>query len=220
MVIENDARRYISDAISIERDMLLLEAKGRSRGRLMHENDDYNRLREKLVKIIGKINSVANLEGKGRDDLSLDILQAAEGISRRMTQDNPLKSLSDKIRQSFSQFRQLFRKYETNIEIVDPQLKNNPDLVEALSKFEETWEKGKSYILNPKRYNKVIYVHKLIEKTAEKYESFKQMIECSDSELFVTIPGLIVLKNLDDDKGICKYFCPRMYDESDEIGIV
>ncbi|CAG9323865.1 unnamed protein product [Blepharisma stoltei] len=220
MVIETDARRYITEGIDIEREMLLLEAKGRSRGKLIFENEEYNHCRERFVKILGKINSVANIEGKGRDDLTLDILIAAEGISRRMTQNNPLKNLADKIRHSFTVLRALFRKYEINIEVVDPQLKNNPDLVEGLVKFEESWERGKAYILNSKRYNKVIYLHKLIEKISEKYQNFQRQLECSDAELFVIIPSLLVLKTLEEeDKGICRYFCPRMYDENDEIGI-
>jgi len=39
--------------------------------------------------------------------------------------------------------RLLFRRYETNIEAVDPQLKNNAELVEGLQTFESCWEKGK-----------------------------------------------------------------------------
>lgn len=33
---------------------------------------------------------------------------------------------------SFQKFRELLKKYEQNIEMVDPQLKNNADLVEVL----------------------------------------------------------------------------------------
>jgi hypothetical protein len=38
-----------------------------------------------LIKTIGKINSIANLEGMGRDDLSNEIILAAEGIYRRVS---------------------------------------------------------------------------------------------------------------------------------------
>lgn len=38
-----------------------------------------------MITILGKINSVANPEGTGRDDLSHDILLAAEGIFRRIS---------------------------------------------------------------------------------------------------------------------------------------
>ena len=38
--------------------------------------------------------------------------------------------------------RLLLRKYDENIEVVDPQLKNNPELTEVLIQFEKSWEKG------------------------------------------------------------------------------
>ena len=47
--------------------------------------------------------------------------------------------------------RTLFRKYEENIEGVDPQLKNNADLVAALVDFESSWEKGKAYFVSAKK---------------------------------------------------------------------
>jgi len=44
----------------------------------------------------------------------------------------------------------------------------------------------------------------MIEGTAEKYKSFSEQIEDRDTVIFVTIPALLILKNLDDDdKGIC-----------------
>jgi len=46
--------------------------------------------------------------------------------------------------------RYLLRKYEQNIEIVDPQLKNNPELVKALLTYENAWGKGKSFFLSGK----------------------------------------------------------------------
>jgi hypothetical protein len=97
-----------------------------------------------LVNLIVQINKVANTNGKGRDDLNLDILLAAEGILRRITsnQSRSARYLAEKVKQSFMQMRLLFRKYDENIEIVDPQLKNNPELVDSLYIFESTWEKG------------------------------------------------------------------------------
>ena len=45
------------------------------------------------------------------------------------------------------------KKYGANIEVVDPQLKNNPDLVEVMMSYETSWEKGKEYFINPKHCN-------------------------------------------------------------------
>lgn len=46
---------------------------------------EYSEKRAKLITILGKINSVANPEGMGRDDLGAEVLIAAEGIFRRIS---------------------------------------------------------------------------------------------------------------------------------------
>ena len=138
MLIETDARRHISKAIEIEGELNSIEIREKLRGRICVHNDDYERTRKSLCKVISVINSVANIEGKGRDDLSYDILIEAEGILRRVTkeQSKAVRKIAEKIRETFSKLRLLFRKYESNIEMVDPQLKNNSDLVETLIEYE------------------------------------------------------------------------------------
>jgi hypothetical protein len=98
---------------------------------------------------------VANPEGMGRDDLSNDILLAAEGIYRRisLTQSKAVRKLAERIKKSFLDFKLLLRKYEQNIEVVDPQLKNNAELVEILVEFENAWSQGLTYFLDSKKLN-------------------------------------------------------------------
>jgi hypothetical protein len=67
MLIEQDARRFIQEAIDIEKEITSAEV--RERGKIMVECTDYNKNRKKLVEIVNKINAVANPDGKGRDDL-------------------------------------------------------------------------------------------------------------------------------------------------------
>jgi hypothetical protein len=85
MLIEADARRFITEAIETEKDLTHIEAKEKARGRIMVETPEYISKRSKLIQILGKINSVANPEGMGRDDLGNDILLTAEGIYRRVS---------------------------------------------------------------------------------------------------------------------------------------
>lgn len=213
MAIESDARRFIEEAIQLEDKITKLE-ESKGKAEVIFE------LKTKLVVIIGKINSVANIEGKGRDDLTIDILKAAEGLLRRVSaQTKCISNLAEKIRQSFIGLRSLFKKYSQNIEIVDPQLKNNPELVDALVKFESTWERGKIYFLNSKKCNQLIFLSSTIETVASKFRVFKEQLECSDSELFVSIPALLVIKALEgEDRGICKSFCSPMFDENENVG--
>ena len=146
MLIEADARRFITDAIDTEKELSAIEEREKQKGRILLECEDYNICRKKLVKVIGQLNSVANSEGTGRDDLALDILVSAESVVRRVSssQSKAVRALAEAIKKSFHSLRMLFRKYRENIEVVDPQLKNNPELVEALSSFENYWEKGKT----------------------------------------------------------------------------
>jgi len=122
MLIESDSRRFITEAIEIEKDITSAEVRERAKGKIMVECADYNKNRSKLIVIINKINAVANPEGKGRDDLQADILFQAEGLCRRVssTQSKAVRKLAEGIRKTFLNIRTLLRKYEENIEGVDP----------------------------------------------------------------------------------------------------
>ena len=220
MAIESDARRYIEEAIQHEQDLSALELLYKENSRSMLDSTEVLEIKSKFIQVVGKINSVANIEGKGRDDLTIDILKAAEALIRRMnTPTQCIRSLTDKIKQSFLGLRVLFRKYAQNIEVVDPQLKNNPELVEALVRFETSWERGKIYFLNSKKCNQLVFLSNLIESIGSKYQVFKEQLECSDSELFVNIPALMVIKALEEqDRGICKSFCAPIFDETESVG--
>lgn len=153
MLIEADARRFITEAIENEKELAHIEIKEKSKGRIVVDSVEYSTKRAKVIQILGKINSVANPEGMGRDDLGNDILLASESISRRIssTQSKAVRGLAERIKKCFTDFRNLLRKYEQNIEVVDPQLKNNVELVEILVEFENTWSQGLTYFLDPKK---------------------------------------------------------------------
>jgi hypothetical protein len=222
MAIESDARRFIEEAIQLEHQISVLDTQFKEKNRSASDPPEILDIKSKFITVVGKINSVANIEGKGRDDLTIDILKAAEGLLKRMsTQTKCIRNLAEKIKQAFTGLRLLFRKYSQNIEIVDPQLKNNPELVEALVKFESTWERGKIYFLNSKKCNQLVFLSNMIESIGNKYRIFKEQLECSDSELFVCIPALLILKALEgEDRGICKSFCSPMFDENESVGAV
>ena len=51
----------------------------------------------------------------------------------------------------------------------------------------------------------------MIETTQDKYPEFMEMVECSDPELFLILPSLIILKSLEgEDKGLIKCFLTDM----------
>ena len=206
MVIEADARRYIRKAISADREITERASQG-LRG------DD---CRKCLVKLIGKINSVANIEGNGRDDLSADILDSAESLVD--SENETIKKLSEAIILSYNNLRTLLKQYSLNIEEVDPQLKNNTELVKALEEFESSWGKGKSFLTNPCKREQLVLFSGHIQALAKRYQMLAEQVEFRDAELFMTVPALlIILKAKDSDKDLCRYFCPAIDQEGDRL---
>ena len=85
MLIEQDARRYITEAIEVEKEITSAEVRERAKGKIMVDSPDYKKNRSNLISIFNKINSVANPEGKGRDDLQPEILFTAESLCRKIS---------------------------------------------------------------------------------------------------------------------------------------
>lgn len=219
MVIENDARSRIVKAIELDKEIQSFEIRERLKGKVVPNCVAYNELRRKLVDLCGNINSVANPEGKGRDDLTVDILVEAESISRRISnmESRAVRKLAEQIKKSFANFRLLLRKYQENIELVDPQLKNNTELVETLVQFENSWAKGKEFLLTTKMCRMLIHFSQITEGISEKYKDVQEKIEAADTEIFVLLPCLVVLNSLDgNDKGICDHYYPRIKEPGQE----
>lgn len=199
-----------------------MESKEKSNGKLFLVSETYNKTRKKLIKIIGQINAVSNPEGHGRDDFNVGVLVASESLVRRIsaTQSRAVRALAENAKKVFLDMRALFRKYQQNIEIVDPQLRNNPDLVQALVKFESTWEKATIYFSNPKKCNQFLHFSERLEAIMEKHEGFREQIETRDAEIFVSIPCFLVLMALDqEDRKLCQSFCPDMFKDGTDTNL-
>jgi len=221
MTIEGQARRFISEAIELECQFSDFEKTCKSEiSFLQATNSRIKEAGEKLSNVISKINSIANYDGHGRDDLTYDILEAAEEVLLKVSvcESESLRKLAVNIKNSFESIRVLLRKYTENIEMVDPQLRNNPDLVELLVEYEKFWEKGKIYFLDKKRCEQLIFFTNVIEGLCEKYAEFKEKLECCDSEIFILIPMIMLLKKVDcEDQGICETYLPQIIDSNSSI---
>ena len=159
--------------------------------------------------------------GKGRDDLSMEILLNAEGVLRKISgnKSKSVRHLADNIKKSFIKLRELLRKYEKNLDAIDPQLKNNSDLVECLISYESSWEKGKHYLLNTEKYGQLLFFSQFIEVLCEKYEEIQEQLESRDPSIFIWLPSILIIKSFEnEDKGICKEFNPKMFSEFEDSG--
>ena len=125
----------------------------------LQSSKEFNELRGKFIAKMCEINSVANTLGKGRDDLgNLDIILRAEELSRTVSpsQSSAVRKLADAIKQTLHTFRVLVKKYNENVEVVDPQLKNNQELVEVLNDWEKAWALGKEHLLDSLKCQQLI----------------------------------------------------------------
>ena len=129
MTIEEKARRPVSRAIEAVMQLKREEKREIECGKVVTggQSKQSIQFKKKLVDCFREMNSVANLEGKGRDDLGVDILIEAERVLTQISsaESITLRKLAKNITQIFGQLKSLMMTYATNIEVVDPQLKNN-----------------------------------------------------------------------------------------------
>ena len=127
--------------------------------------------------------------------------------------------MADNIKKSFTKLRELLRKYEKNLDAIDPQLKNNSDLVDCLIQYEGSWEKGKHYLLNTEKYGHLLFFSQFIEVLCEKYEDILEQLESRDPGIFIWLPNILIIKSLEgEDKGICREFNPPMFNDNEDSG--
>lgn len=73
--------------------------------------------------------------------------------------------LANHVKSTFAAYGDLMREYEANIELVDPQLKNNELLVKVVSEFENAWGIAANQISDPERLEQLNLFSKLLFKT-------------------------------------------------------
>jgi transcriptional regulator NrdR family protein len=52
MVIEKDARRYIFNAIELEKELISIEIRQKMKGKILINSEEYNQLRNNICKVI------------------------------------------------------------------------------------------------------------------------------------------------------------------------
>ena len=223
IIIEEKARKLITEGIKIENEITNYENKSKVKGKLLINDKKYNELRTKLILNILKINQIANINGKGRSDLSSEILFRAEKVLVTVSenQSKGMRNLALKIKNALYVIRQLFRKFSKNIEGVDPRLSNNKDLSKYLLYFESKFELGKTYLLDNQKYNQLLAFSQIIEIICEKYNkySIRDLIENNDPCIFVSLPSILLLKAMNkEDQNICKEYITGLYDKNNESG--
>ena len=212
MVIESDARRYIIESINLEAVI------GQGHMQLPAMKQKFDEQRKALLHNICQVNSVANVEGKGRDDFEFALLEQSESLVKPPQVNKYSKAvtkLANEVLGSYDAYRALMREYQSNIELVDPQMRNNEPLVKVVSDFENAWSIAQNQIANPERLSQLDLFSNLLKQTQQDLPQFKEQVECRDASIFMSIPALLIMQALlqspdSDDQtrwhALCKRF--------------
>ena len=159
------------------------------------------------VVCIGQLNSLANRDGKGRNDLDVSILEAAIAIlplgmcPLGKPKFTGALSLANDVVESFEAMRSYLRELrKVGLHRVDPELSRNRGLVQRLVKWEETWEVGLKFVKDKVMRAALHSVHGEIRKVQNVEPNFRQMLEDNDVGLFLSLPRVIILHFLNDPK--------------------
>lgn len=222
ITIERKSRRLIFEGIKVEMELTHYELRANVRGKILYDDREYNKVRDQFIKIIIELNTVANTEGKGRDDLNIDILLKAERVLRQVSDSKSrgMRKLAESIKTSLFGLRVLFRQYNQCVEGVNPQLKYNKELVDALYEFEINWEKGKEYLMDQFKYHQLLSFSQTIEVLKEKYSKYQisELLDSSDPTIFLSLPSIIILQSLSERKQmeIVNEYIPNLLSPNDE----
>jgi hypothetical protein len=206
MSIEDKARNWLVKAIRAEEDLSAVEALRQQTSGCQKLSD----AQRHFVKCIGKLNSIANTQGKGRDDFNVEVLHRATAVVRSEAAADKsftaitARYLANEVLESFFAMRRYLREVHTCLECVDPHLCKNVGLVARLADVEESWELGALYVQRKRTLNALCEWVSQIKTAQGLSPEFSAMCENCDVELFLVMPRMIWL---------CYLSNPEMNDE-------
>lgn len=182
-MIEKDARRFVADVISADVFLTQAERKG--------TRDEQAHARKQVIDAIGRVNAVANIEGKGRDDFNENTLRNADRLVEQQN-TKAVSALARNVKTSFNAVRLLSRQFNNSIETVDPQLRKNEALVKVLKMFEDSWSLAREFLDDSEQLRQLSWFSAVLEQKQTEYEEFREQIDCRDAAIFISIPSLLV----------------------------
>eukprot|EP00927_Polykrikos_kofoidii_P043957 TRINITY_DN38062_c0_g2_i1.p1 TRINITY_DN38062_c0_g2~~TRINITY_DN38062_c0_g2_i1.p1 ORF type:complete len:647 (+),score=125.11 TRINITY_DN38062_c0_g2_i1:69-2009(+) len=205
--IEARARSIVVEAVAHERSLQKIEAQCRHD---KYEDGEFRTSQKLLAQCIARLNSVANFKRKGRDDLTVGVLEGAAATLRRCDSAERLgilepedveafcaaRILASDVVDAFAAVREYLAEVEHCMERVDPHLCNNAGLVARLVDWEESWEIGARYVQNQSLLDAVCDVVALIRAGQRLVPALGTMCEECDVELFLVLPRMIWLRYL------------------------
>jgi len=202
--IESESRSHIVQAIALESELKQLEVQ---HGNVAWTLPNYQEVQRSLCMVLSHLNSVANVNRKGRDDLRVEVLREANLALIQCNATGSVgneagslltatKILATDVVDSFEAIRVYLREVANQLERVDPHLGNNCGLVARLVDWEESWEIGTAYLQQKKLLHALCDAVAEIQRVRLFAPKLADMCEECDVELFMVLPRLIWLRFL------------------------
>eukprot|EP00439_Symbiodinium_sp_Y106_P026098 s2197_g3.t1 len=244
--IEAEARAPVVRAMQLEHKLRSLEASDTPQLEVLvssirdrpptRYNERFEVLKQ-LVQLTAGLNNCANVAGRGRYDLSMDVLVAAAdrwALAKSLKPSNELETyhckvqrvLSSRVLQHFADLRKYFGSISDIWKEVDPQLCNNRKLVDALAAWEVAWELGNRSLLKQDVLQSFSSCAAMTLDAGHAYgrdaqrlaPSLPRLIDTRDAELFLILPRLVLLNALraPSQSGLLRELLPHQFAECAE----
>jgi hypothetical protein len=219
MSIEDKARSWLVQAIRCEAELTEYEAQNNRQINMQK----HRALEQRFVKCLGKLNSVANTQGKGRDDFDAEVLERATAVLQSCSASvvsaqhfavETARALATEVRESYEAMRRYLREVSTCLECVDPHLCKNAGLVQRLVDVEESWELGALYVQRKMTLDALCDWVSQIKVAQGLSSSFAAMCENCDVEMFLVMPRMIwlcFLKNAGMQNDLMSSLIPKRF---------
>eukprot|EP00746_Dinoflagellata_sp_MGD_P078727 gnl/MRDRNA2_/MRDRNA2_31459_c0_seq1.p1 gnl/MRDRNA2_/MRDRNA2_31459_c0~~gnl/MRDRNA2_/MRDRNA2_31459_c0_seq1.p1 ORF type:complete len:540 (-),score=106.19 gnl/MRDRNA2_/MRDRNA2_31459_c0_seq1:68-1687(-) len=192
--------------------------------------EEHEKVLQCFVGSLGRLNSLANSTGKGRDNLCLRVLQGSQRIVSQHSLlhfdyldpvlDHVAHTLANDVVETFEQMRQYVRDTTTYVDMwrmVDPRLENNTGLSHRLADLEESWDIAEKYLLDEKRLAALTDLVAELHSVQNIFPSLQQMAADRDVEFVMALPRLVWLHHFalqPRNSGILENFRPAICKDS------
>jgi hypothetical protein len=195
MEIEKSARGLLVEAIDQERCLRILEETSGNGGCNELFSEQYAEQQRRLFTCLSCLNSVANINRKGREDLGPEVFNAATKAMQRgdTAPDSPIAVIITEVAETFQGIRDYLRQVEPLLDQVAPRLSENSGLAARLAQLEEGWELGSTYLLNEPMRNAMNCLVMELKAILSRNADLTRLCESCDVEWLLVLPKLVWL---------------------------
>lgn len=157
---------------------------------------EHREARHKMVNHLSQLSAAVNACGTRRGEFNFEVLEAAlqtVADAEHTETRSASRILAEGVLEAFSSVRRFMQEVYFCLDTVDPQLCNNPGLVNVLDNLRKSWESGSRFLLDVRVRNAVDSLVDHLHVVRVSSPAFASMCESCDPELFLVLPRLLML---------------------------